>query len=205
MTWNTQQIAGFSLSAVLTTAGAVAPAQAISPKEIKLRPDVGFEQTLKDVWDNLKPNIEEGDYLNESILDIGDIVKAVKSGLGLPDKDIAEIFHVSRQTIHTYRTQEPSSINLKEQTLDRANRIYEIIGEINKIFDKSPGPAAKNIQINQTSLFDLLCKEDADIEKILNVSYLLEDKIQKDRQILHAKRDSDSERKRTLHSLTKHT
>lgn len=156
-------------------------------------------------WYNLNYADESNLPIQHEITDIRDIVKTVKIGLGLPDKDIADIFNISRQTLYNYRTQEPTINNLNSGTYDRAKKIHFLILDLNFIFHKSPGPAAKNILVDQNSLFNLLTQENLNTDLIKLTAQIIEKQIQNNRLFPHIKSDTESGKKRTLYNLTKHT
>ncbi len=156
-------------------------------------------------WHNFNFADESNLPIQHEITDIRSIVKTIKTGLGLPDKDVADIFKVSRQTLYNYRTQEPTLNNLNSGTYDRAKKIHLLILELNTIFHKSPGPAAKNILVDQNSLFKLLTQDNLDAELIKLTAQIIEKRIQNNQLFPHINDDTKSDKKRTLYNLTKHT
>jgi hypothetical protein len=203
MPWTTSNLVGAGLSAVMSTCAADLPEEPISPVIFNFFQNEESYDKENAVWSNFA-QISSW-HKTESIVDIGSIVNRIKTGLGLPDKDIAEMFQVSRQTIHNYRTQDASTINLKDNTLNRAHLLYEIILDLEKIFTRSPGPRAKNITINQNSLFDLLCQDELHMEKIIETSKVLEEKILQSREASNNHLSDGVEQKRSLYRLTRDT
>ncbi|QXO17210.1 hypothetical protein [Vibrio ostreae] len=120
---------------------------------------------------------EQADYeKNTDILSIADIVNSVKVTLGLPNKDIASIFKVSRQTLHSYKnSNDQHAVN--SSTKERALLLSEIITEISPKFNRSPGAMAKNYVMDGKSLLDLLSETKLDIPSIVKISNSLSDKL----------------------------
>lgn len=107
---------------------------------------------------------------------VSDVVNLVKITLGLPNKDIAEIFQVSRQTLHSYKNEE-STHKLHEQNFYRVKELKNIFEDISKILPNSPGALAKTYLIEDQTLFDLLKDNDLKKEKILSFVEKLQRKI----------------------------
>lgn len=135
---------------------------------------------------------------NSNEASISDIVNLVKVTLGLPNKDIADIFKVSRQTLHAYKSDETVH-NLHEQNLSRAKVLKNIFEDINKILLSSPGALAKTYLINNETLFDILKSDTLEKEKILSFSQKLQKKID---QKLNINRIDQSDI--SLFELTRH-
>ncbi|WP_429103874.1 hypothetical protein [Aeromonas hydrophila] len=115
----------------------------------------------------------------KQLLGISDIISFVKVSLGLPNKDIASIFGVTRQTLHSYATEAEISQSMKSSTRDRVIALHEIIKAISPLLPHSPGAMSKNFTIEGSSLLDLLTSETLDTSKILHHSQLLADKMNK--------------------------
>ncbi|MCG9723387.1 helix-turn-helix domain-containing protein [Shewanella sp. Isolate7] len=110
------------------------------------------------------------------VLSIADIVDLVKVALGLPNKDVARIFGVSRQTLHSYKNA------ADEQTVNAANQkraltLAEIISEISPKFNRSPGAMAKNYTVEGKSLLDLLSEPSLKVREIVWLSEKLAEKM----------------------------
>lgn len=131
-----------------------------------------------------------------TLVGIADIISFVKMSLGLPNKDIAAIFGVTRQTLHSYVTDAGTTQSIKPSTRERVITLYEVIKEVTLMFSHSPGAMSKNYMIAGCSLLDLLIAEKLDITKILQHSKLLAEKMDK---IPSSSSKDDS----TLHSLTR--
>ncbi|PRO73122.1 hypothetical protein C6Y40_13125 [Alteromonas alba] len=104
------------------------------------------------------------------VVSISEIVKRAKVQLGLPNKDIANIFLVSRQTIQTYLKGSDTSHTVNNQTKNRALHVLEVLESIKDNFEKSPGAMAKNYTIDNSSLLDLLSAQNLEVNKIQTIS-----------------------------------
>lgn len=113
---------------------------------------------------------------NTDILSIADIVNSVKVTLGLPNKDIASIFKVSRQTLHSYKSSNDQHA-VNSSTKERALLLSSIMAEISPKFNRSPGAMAKNYVMDGKSLLDLLSETELDIPSIVKISNGLSDKL----------------------------
>ncbi|MCL1092012.1 hypothetical protein L2744_20900 [Shewanella profunda] len=110
------------------------------------------------------------------LLGIADIVDLVKVALGLPNKDIANIFGVSRQTLHSYKNAaDDHTVNASNQK--RALTLAEIIQEISPKFNRSPGAMAKNYTVEGKSLLNLLSEPSLNIREIVRLSGKLAEKM----------------------------
>lgn len=104
------------------------------------------------------------------VVSVSEIVKRAKVQLGLPNKDIASIFLVSRQTIQAYLKGSDKSHTVNNQTKKRALSILDVLDSIRDYFEKSPGAMAKNYTIDNFSLLDLLSKEVLEVDRIQTIS-----------------------------------
>ncbi len=110
---------------------------------------------------------------------IADKISAVKIALGLPNKDIAEIYKVARQSLHNYQKYSDVEHNVKQQTRERSIILDDIIQEIRPLFKRSPGAMAKNFTYNGESLLSLLSQEELNKAKIFKLASLLTERMQK--------------------------
>ena len=119
------------------------------------------------------------EYEKFDLVGISDIIHHVQTTLGLPKKAIAEIFQVTRQTLHSYtKSDEPDRI-INLQTLKRARELDEVTSVIAPMFDQSPGALVKNFMYDGKSLFDLLTSDVLDANKIEFLAHQLAGKMQK--------------------------
>lgn len=109
------------------------------------------------------------------IVGVEDIIRSIKVALGLPNKDIAQIFGVTRQTIHNYLNN--GSQNINQATLARTQQLKAIFSDPRIEFAKSPGAMAKNYVANGESLLSLLSKDDLEAEEILRLAEQLSDRM----------------------------
>jgi hypothetical protein len=136
----------------------------------------------------------------EQLLGISDIVNFVQTSLGLPKKAIAEIFHVTRQTLHSYsKSDDPDSV-INNKTRLRARELSSIMHQVSPLFKKSPGAMVKNFSLDKNSLFDLLTHDELDHDKIMYIASQLANKIAS-RPITRPALNGDT----TLNELTRHT
>jgi hypothetical protein len=112
-----------------------------------------------------------------NVISVSEIVKRAKIQLGLPNKDIASIFLVSRQTIQTYLKGSGNSHTVNNQTKKRALSILDVLDAIKGNFEKSPGAMAKNYTIDNSSLLDLLSEEVIEVDRIQIISRQLGKKL----------------------------
>lgn len=108
--------------------------------------------------------------LSTEVTGVADIITRVKMTLGLPNKDIADIFRVTRQTLHSYAKNTDVEHAINKSTLERALLVNEIIKEISAKFGKSPGAMAKNYTIDGFSLLDLMSAPEIDIKQVISFS-----------------------------------
>lgn len=134
----------------------------------------------ENVWTSYKSSQNSRYFLDpvEDKVDVADIVHLVKVTLGLPNKDIAEVFQVTRQTLHNYKSQNESSHNLHEQNLVRAKNLKSIFDILSEIFTKSPGALSKTYMVNNHTLLDLLTADDLDQNSIVNIAHELKIKME---------------------------
>ncbi|WP_421189117.1 hypothetical protein [Aeromonas sanarellii] len=118
-------------------------------------------------------------HVDQPLVGIADIILNVKEVLGLPNKDVASIFGVTRQTLHSYVTEEGVSQFIKTNTRERVFTLHEIIKEVSPLFTQSPGAMSKNFIVDGSSLLDLFKAEKLDIVKILSHSRSLAEKMSK--------------------------
>lgn len=131
---------------------------------------------LGNYWSSVGVSEQAESAKNTDILSIADIVNSVKITLGLPNKDIASIFKVSRQTLHSYKNSNDLHV-VNSSTKERALLLSEIIAKISPKFNCSPGAMAKNYMMDGKSLLDLLSEPTLDILSIVKISNSLSDKI----------------------------
>lgn len=127
-------------------------------------------------WSSVGVSKATESYGEIDVLGISDIVDSVKVALGLPNKDIASIFGVSRQTLHSYKN------STDEHTVNSSNKkraltLSEIIDEISPKFDRSPGAMAKNYTRDGKSLLDLLSESNLNIAEIVRLADSLSEKM----------------------------
>jgi hypothetical protein len=113
----------------------------------------------------------------QGILGISDIIEMVKVCLGLPNKDMARIFGISRQTLYAYKnsTGEHHAVNASNK--ERALTLVGIIKEIQSSFDRSPGAMAKNFMVDGKSLLDLMSEPELKVKDILFLADKLAEKM----------------------------
>lgn len=127
-----------------------------------------------DVWLSTNTNIKKDvDNKVKEIIGVSDVIKKVKINLGLPNKDVAQVFGVTRQTVHNYTKQSEIKHTVNADTLERALQLDEIFTNLEKIFSKSPGAMAKNFTIQGESLLNLLSKSELNTDQISSFAYQL--------------------------------
>jgi hypothetical protein len=130
------------------------------------------------------------------LLSVSGIIGFVKTSLGLPNKDIASIFGVTRQTLHTYSKGGDAVQTLNRATKERALTLNEIVNKIAPKFSRSPGAMAKNYTFEGESLIQLLTSDNLEVVKIIRLSEKLSESMN---GFSHSNPHSD----RALHSLTR--
>ena len=108
-----------------------------------------------------------------NVVSVSEIIKRAKIQLGLPNKDLADVFLVSRQTIQTYLKGSDKSHAVNNQTKERALSVLKVLDLIEDNFGKSPGAMAKNYTVEDNSLLDLLSREELEVDKIIELSKVL--------------------------------
>ncbi|MDC5837942.1 hypothetical protein OPW33_01195 [Vibrio europaeus] len=128
-------------------------------------------------WSSVGINIQEDNQAQPEIMGISDIVDMVKVSLGLPNKDIASIFRVSRPTLNTYKKSTDGLHTVNATNRERALLLANITQEIQPKFLKSPGAMAKNYVIDGRSLLDLMSDENLDVKAIVQLSDAIAEKM----------------------------
>ena len=105
-----------------------------------------------DSWSSVGISVQEDSQVQPEIMGISDIVDMVKVSLGLPNKDIASIFRVSRPTLNTYKKSTDGLHTVNATNRERALLLANITQEIQPKFLKSPGAMAKNYVIDGRTL-----------------------------------------------------
>ncbi|WP_133013134.1 hypothetical protein [Marinomonas flavescens] len=109
---------------------------------------------------------------------MSDIINDVKIFLGLPNKDVAEILGVTRQTLHAYKSGAENDHKISQNTLDRAFLVDSLVEKARGLFERSPGAMSKNFMYEGKSLLSLLTEKDIDQDKFVSVAGKLADKMQ---------------------------
>jgi hypothetical protein len=151
---------------------------------------------------NTASEVFANSYKGIGALGIGDVIRAAKLTLGLPNKDIAQIFGVTRQTLYSYSKGQGVERAANSQMRQRVFQFGPVIEGLDRIFSKSPGAMAKNYMIDGVTLFDLLVQEELDVEKVLDVAATLGSKLEK---IPDSSSRPPVAGNLTLHDLTSHT
>lgn len=141
-------------------------------------------------------NVETNTLRIDSKVDVSDIINLVKTTLGLPNKDIADIFKVTRQTLHNYKNE--SGHGLHEQNLLRVRKLKVIFDEVSNILDKSPGALSKTYIVNEQSFFDLLNADELNEKSIISFAKEIKLKMDSKSKIV---RENDNI---SLFNLTRH-
>jgi hypothetical protein len=199
--WNTSRnsmITPIALSGALLFSSAQTTASEIfNPKLLNNFDENHIILNETNSWSSYYHNsIEENTSHADSKVDVSDIINLVKTTLGLPNKDIADIFKVTRQTLHNYKNE--NSHALHEQNLLRVRKLKVIFDDVANIVDKSPGALSKTYIINEQSFFDLLIADDLDEESIISFAKEIKLKMEFKSKIL---RENDSI---ALFNLTRH-
>jgi len=97
---------------------------------------------------------------------ISDIVNSVKVALGLPNKDLARIFDVTRPTLNAYRNDLDGTLSVRSSNQKRALLLSEISQQYFSKFPRSPGAMSKSLTVNGVSLLDALVKPEFDFKEI---------------------------------------
>jgi len=132
------------------------------------------------------------------VISLSEMVKEIKVQLGLPNKDIAKMLGVTQQSLHNY-TSADDEIVVREETLERIRRLYDVITKIRSFIPHSPGAMAKNYRRNGKSLFDLLAADSIEDSEIMEFGEVLADKLS------HVRGDQEQFHPQTLYQMTKHT
>lgn len=139
------------------------------------RDEIYISNVCGQKWSSIgiKEDVKETEPQLQSIADIVDLVKVE---LGLPNKDIANIFRVSRQTLHAYKhSTDMHTVNTAN--MERAFLLANVIDEIRAKFNRSPGAMAKNYVMDGKSLLDLLSESELNIPNIVRISNNLAEKM----------------------------
>ena len=150
---------------------------------------------LDNSWNSANPTTNSN-ISDTQLLNIAEIIGFVKTSLGLPNKDVAAIFSVTRQTLHTYAKDADTSQTLNPMTRERALTLNGIVKEIAPKFSRSPGAMAKNYTFEGESLLQLLESDELNVDKIVSLA----DKLS---ESMNSVSHSNSINNDTLHSLTR--
>ncbi len=160
-------------AATLVFSSCVSPVGAqITPKNFNIKSSAKHWNRYDDEGWSTAYQSEEQDTQEEQhrLLCVADIIRKVKIGLGLSNKDTAAIFDISRPTLYAYLDDSEREHTIKQNIRDRASVLDKIITEISTLFEHSPGAMAKNFNLDGESLFDLLKQTDLNQAKIINIS-----------------------------------
>lgn len=157
-----------------------AQTQSIRSLDVSIQNSKYENYVSENVWTSYKSSPNSAYLLDhvEDKVDVADIVDLVKVTLGLPNKDIAEVFQVTRQTLHNYKSQNENSHNLHEQNLVRVKNLKNIFDVLSGVFAKSPGALSKTYMVNNHTLLDLLTADDLDQNSIVNIAHQLKIKME---------------------------
>lgn len=136
-------------------------------------------------------------------IDMVAMVRYAKLHLGIPDKDLATLFNLSRQHIHNYRTGTGSEP--QPSTLVRAREMYSLILEMSDIFSLAPSHAMKNVYLDNTSLFELLDTVSPEHDRIIAFARELETQLVARRQRHSNSAASELDREFAIHAITRIT
>lgn len=154
--------------------------------------------TQENYWSSYynKTEEEKNPIYSDSKVDVADIINLVKTTLGLPNKDVADIFKVTRQTLHNYKSENVHALH--GQNLLRVRKLKIIFDEVSNIVEKSPGALSKTYIVNGQSFFDLLTSDDLDEKSIISFAEEIKLKMEYKSKIL---RENDNI---SLFHLTRH-
>ncbi len=127
---------------------------------------VGWRSSKSNELNNREENTAE-------LTHIAEVISKVKIATGLPNKDIADIFKVTRQTLYTHLKKSDQKHKINQQTISRMADLEKIIVRISPLFSRSPGAMAKNYLLNGVSLFDLLKEDNLNTGKIFSLAEAL--------------------------------
>lgn len=130
-----------------------------------------------DHWLTINTVIDHVGEDAHELVEISDIIKQIKVVLGLPNKDIAKIFGVTRQTLYNYLKQSADNNVINSNTLERSLLLKTVAENLSNIFVKSPGAMAKNLTIEGQSLLGLLSEKYLNINKISTFAVKLSERI----------------------------
>ena len=177
--WNTASVKSVVLGAIVWCCSS--PAHSIRSLDVHSL-NSKYENYVSEngTWTSYESSLKNSDLLDrvEDKVDVADIVDFVKVTLGLPNKDIAEVFQVTRQTLHNYKSQDESNHNLHEQNLVRVKNLKKIFDGLSGFFPKSPGALCKTYMVNNHTLLDLLTADNLDQNAIFNIASLLKEKME---------------------------
>jgi hypothetical protein len=109
------------------------------------------------------------------VRDSAAIVQHAQLVLGLTMKDLAAVFQVSRQTLYS-RIKEGDAAAAHNSA--RFNDIEKVVIEIEKVMTVVPGASAKSFTVEGTTLFELLCADKLDANKIIHIARAIESELQ---------------------------
>lgn len=141
------------------------------PMEKQNHYTIFHEQTVSNLgqthWNTTNSDKVEVDSVHEGVVSISEIIALTKVTLGLPNKDVADIFGITRQTLHTYSNGGDLTQNINKHTRGRALALFDIINDVKGKFKNSPGAMAKNYTIEGRSLLDYLTSEKLCADEII--------------------------------------
>lgn len=137
--------------------------------------DNGHSNFHGDRWQTTVARVDDESFPDEKVIGISDIVTRVKETLGLPNKDIAEIFQVTRQTLHSYKNADQQHV-VNAAVHERAQQLWVLMADLADVFEQSPGAMAKNYTFEGHTLLQLLGEEVLNKDTILVMANKLAEK-----------------------------
>jgi len=126
-------------------------------------------------WTDDNQSVQDNNQ--KPLVGIADTIKKTRKVLGLPKRDIAYIFNISRPTLDKYLKETGLQNNVNEDRLNRVLNLERIINKAEGIFSRSPGAMAKNHMIEGQSLFNMLCKPTINEVEVLSICNTLAGKM----------------------------
>lgn len=185
--WNSNQTGSFGTccTAAVVSMGFSSAVVALSDSQVNHNSIASYISELEinsysareNGWSNvLSIEPKENGLDGPLTVSISEKIVQLKTVLGLPNKDIAELLGVTRQSLYNY-LKGADETRVNEPTLKRLNEMYEASKLLSELLPRSPGAMAKNYTVDGFSLYQRLLQEELDFDSIKDLTSSLAEKM----------------------------
>lgn len=109
-------------------------------------------------------------------ISLKEAIEGTMQNLGIGKVHAAKILKISRQSLYNYTNRETSNSHIQQRKLNRIWEIESISSEVRSILGSTPSAMSFKFKFEGRTLFDLLCADDLDRQKILALAEKLRHK-----------------------------